>query len=71
MNWRRIKPASHSSPDSNLKTWAVPVILEVDDEEIRLDLYVNAKTKKASRKRAMYLFERLVNGGFAIRDDGL
>ena len=46
------------------------MILEIDGEEVRLDLYVEARTQKQSRKKAMHIFDRLANGGFATIEDG-
>ncbi len=69
MNWRRTKAASEKPSNQN-RTWAVPVILEIDGEEVRLDLYVEARTQKQSRKKAMHIFDRLANGGFATIEDG-
>ena len=69
MNWRRTKAASEKPSNQN-RTWAVPVILEIDGEEVRLALYVEARTQKQSRKKAMRIFDRLANGGFATIADG-
>jgi len=69
MNWPRMKTASEPTGEG-LRIWAVPVILEMDNEEIRLDVYVKERTRNASRKRAMEIFDRLANGGFATINDG-
>tara|TARA_Y100000310_G_scaffold318374_1_gene372329 strand:+ start:1404 stop:1601 length:198 start_codon:yes stop_codon:yes gene_type:complete len=65
-----MKAANKSRAEDGLIHWAVPVVLEVDGEEVRLDIYISARTKKASRKRAMRVLERLASG-FDVRDDGL
>ncbi len=69
MNWRRMKAASEKPSNQN-RTWAGPVILEVDGQEVRRDLFVAAPTEKQSRKKAMHIFDRLANGGFATIEDG-